>query len=49
MGRKVEEIEIPETESHEILLNADSYSAGMYFVVLREEADVVQMAKISIF
>ncbi|MCD4709070.1 MAG: T9SS type A sorting domain-containing protein, partial [Candidatus Sabulitectum sp.] len=49
MGRKVEEIEIHEAEGHEILLNADSYSAGMYFVVLREEADIVQMEKISIF
>jgi hypothetical protein len=48
-GRKVDGIEIPETEYYEVLLNADSYSAGIYFAVLREEADVVQMEKISIF
>ncbi|MCK5786812.1 MAG: T9SS type A sorting domain-containing protein [Candidatus Sabulitectum sp.] len=48
-GRKVEEINLPEAEDHEVILSTDSYSAGMYFVVLREEADIVQMEKISIF
>jgi hypothetical protein len=48
-GRKADGIEIQETEDYEVLLNTDSYSAGMYFAVLREKADAVQMEKISIF
>ena len=49
MGRKVEEIVIPEVDGHDVVLDAASRSAGMYFVVLRDHENILQMEKISIF
>jgi hypothetical protein len=48
-GRKVEGLEISEGEGSEIQLNSSSYSAGVYFVVLSKDTDILQMEKISIF
>ena len=48
-GRKVEEIDISEEDGSDIHLNNSAYSAGMYFAVLTEREEILQMEKISIF